>query len=292
MLIKGTWTALITPFRNGSVHIQTLQRLIDAQEKAGIDGLVLLGTTAEAFSLSDNERELIIKTARHQVGNRLGLFVGCGTSSTMSTLQNARQARDFGADGLMIVTPPYVKPNPLGLKEHISRICSAVDLPVMIYNNPGRCGSNMGVEFMLELCQLANVIAVKESGDNLQQICQLIYEKPERIQIFAGDDSLIFPMLCFGAAGAVSVCSNLFPQRIKGFIDALLSENLQKARQLLTPFFPLFKALSFETNPIAIKYLMHHLKLCKPDVRCPLGDIDSRAKLQIDAMLPDIFFKS
>lgn len=285
----GTWTALITPFRDRAVDLDCLQHLIQEQIRAGIDGLVLLGTTGEAFALEKSERALIIKTAKERAGANLGLFVGCGTSSTRSTLENALQAQELGADGVMIVTPPYVKPNFSGMSNHIKAICDQIHLPIMLYNNPARCGRSFDAESLLKLCSHERVVAIKESGVDLEQIAHFALKKPAHIALLAGDDTLLFPMLALGAEGVVSVSSNVMPAVVKELVDALFDSHLKRARICFAKLFPLIQSLGEQTNPIAIKYLMEKRQLCSAEVRCPLGDLEASAKRRIDDQLIDIF---
>lgn len=290
--IQGTFTALITPFaEDDEIDWASLEQIIQIQLQAEVDGLVLLGTTGEALALSGDESAKVVQFARARVGGKLPLWLGSGASSTRATLLQSERAEKLGADGLMIVTPPYVKPNQSGIRDHFAAICKHVDLPIMIYNNPARSACGLSVNTLLELCQHSNVVAIKESGGDMSQWVDLIEQRPARVSVLAGDDSAIYPMLALGAQGAISVLANARPKSVKQLIDYLLAGALIKARSHYFKLWPLIRALSLETNPLIVKYLMQAGGLCSARTRTPLGEICDTTKLQLQSLTRELLKK-
>ncbi len=282
----GTLTALITPFQGDEIDWNALLRIADVQARAGVNGLVLMGTTAEVFALNDEEQVRIFQTLRTRLGATFPLWWGCGTSSTRTTVERVRRAETLGADGAMIVTPPYVKPNAHGMRRHIAEICERTALPIMLYNNPGRAAISLEVSTLIDLCQFEQVTAIKESGSNLHRAMELIRLRPQRVSILAGDDAWIAPMLLLGAQGAVSVSANLLPKAVKSLIDKGRFAPAEVAAQL-HHLWPLFRALDLETNPLVIKYLMSRKGWCSADVRAPLGPLEDATLQALDPLLSD-----
>lgn len=289
MSIGGTLTALITPFtETDEVDWDSLEGILEAQVRAEVDALVLLGTTGEALSLNVAEQMQIARFALERVGKKLPIWLGCGTSSTKSTLENCQRAEQLGAKGAMIVTPPYVKPNHRGICDHFAAICAHVDLPIMIYNNPGRCGCALGLKTLLELCRLPKVAAIKESAGDISQWVDLIHRRPERVSILAGDDGSLFAMLALGACGAVSVLANSQPRRVRRLVDDLLAGRLKIARARFARLWPYLRALELETNPLIVKALLQAQGLCGARARAPLGEIEETSRLQLAELIRDL----
>lgn len=286
---RGLFTALVTPFRERDIDWEALARIAEAQKRANVDGLVLMGTTAEVFALSDVEQARIFAALRNQLGSGISLWVGCGTSSTQTTVERVRRAEKMGADGAMIVVPPYVKPNASGIHRHFAEICAACSLPIMLYNNPGRAAISLDLTTLIDLCRFDQVVAIKESGCDLHRIVELLRQRPERVSIFAGEDAWIAPMLALGADGAVSVSANAFPDALYALVEMGRASSTAIWREFYR-LWPLFRALDVETNPLVIKYLMHRRGLCAPDVRAPLGPMSEAAIKSLEPLFDDSLF--
>lgn len=276
-MIEGVFTALATPFTaQGVLNEEVLRSLIRFQLAAGIQGIVVLGSTGETPTLTSSEKERIIAIAREEIPNTVQLMVGTGTYSTASTIDNTRIAHSLGADSVLIVAPYYNKPTQEGLFLHYKAIAESVKIPIMVYNNQSRTAVNIQTETLVRIAKLPNIIGVKEASGNILQISEVIEKigrtSPE-FSILCGDDALTFPSIALGANGILSVLSNLIPIQICALTQAALSEEYAKARELHHSLMPLFRMAFVETNPIALKAAM---RLCGIDIgpcRLPLCSI-------------------
>ena len=262
--LKGLITAMVTPFKKGEIDEEGLLRNVAHQIEGGVDALLILGSTGEGMTLKSAERrrimDLVIKASTVPV------IVNTGTSSTLESIERSKEAEGCGADALLIVTPPYVKPMNEGIYYHFKSITEAVSLPVIVYNIPGRTGKNIDISTMKKIAALPQVIGVKESSGNLDQAAHVMHDW----SLFAGDDALSLPLIAMGAAGLISVASNAFPQEMKALVEACLRGDFKKGRELYYPLIPLFDLLFSESNPICIKEAMNELGLAAGDPRMPL----------------------
>jgi 4-hydroxy-tetrahydrodipicolinate synthase len=258
------WTALITPFKeDGSLDLHGLHNNIDYQKEAGIDGILVLGTTGETPTLSDKEKVAIIQAARKHAGP---LMVGCGTNCTKSTIETIQKAQNLGADLALIVTPYYNKPTQEGIFRHFEAIAHQTSIPIVIYNIQGRCGVNIETNTLKKIHTLPKIVGVKEASGNLNQIWQVRSELPNTL-LYSGDDALTLPSLSIGANGVISVASNVFPSVIKELVER---QDVTLHQKLL----PLFKALFSQTNPIPVKWAMQLMGLAAGPLRLPLVDLE------------------
>ncbi len=271
MLFRGCATALITPFTNDEVDYTALRNIIDYQIDNNVDALVVLGTTAEAATLTPNERNGVIDCVMDVVHKRLPVIIGCGANNTKTAIELGKQAKEKGADGILQVTPFYNKCTRQGLVAHYDAISSEVDIPMIIYNVPSRTGVNVLPSTFEELCKLKNVIGIKEASGNMEQIANDIriankYHKA----VYSGDDALTVATMAMGGMGVISVASNLYPSKVSEMTDSALEENFDDARIIQIELLPLISSLFCEVNPIPIKKAMSIAGLCKEDVRLPL----------------------
>lgn len=276
--ITGLYTAMITPFDpKGEINEAGFKDNLSFQKDSRIDGIVLLGTTAEEISLTLDEKERLISIAVKQVGGSLSIMVGIGGGSTKETLHLASLAKQLGAHSLLAVTPYYCKPNQEGLFRYYQTLAESVDLPIVLYNNPGRTGVNLEPATVLRLAEIENIVGVKEASGNLSQINTLIDSLRDRypnFSVFSGDDILTLPILALGGHGAVSVISNLVPEYVKTIVHAMKENRLAEARETHFRLMPLLRAFSVDSNPVPIKAAMTLCGFPAGECRPPLSPLN------------------
>lgn len=250
--------------------MEALRENVRFQIENGVHGLVPLGTTGESPTIKEEERKLIIKTVVDEVNGKISVIVGTGTYSTEEAVRLSKEAQDLGADGLLVVAPYYNKPTQEGLYLHFKAISEAVDLPIIVYNIPGRTGVNVEVQTLVRLSQFDNIVAVKEASGNLAQVMDIIEALGDRITVLSGDDNLTLPIMALGGKGVISVISNLLPKPMVEFVEAALKGDFKKAKELHYHLLPLFKAAFIETNPIPIKTMMNLVGMKAGPCRLPL----------------------
>jgi 4-hydroxy-tetrahydrodipicolinate synthase len=256
-MFEGVFTALITPFnKEGKVDEKALRKLVDFQVEQGIDGLVPVGTTGESPTLDPAEAEQVIRIVVEQASGRVPVIAGTGSNCTDKAIHLTQKAKQLGASASLQVAPYYNKPTGEGFHRHFTAIADAVDLPMVVYNIPGRTGKNIENPVMLKLARHRNIVAVKEASGSIAQMMDLISKKPQDFTVLSGDDNLTFPLMALGGKGVVSVASNLVPQRMKALTQAALQGRWDEARRLHYELLPLFKAMFIETNPIPIQAAM------------------------------------
>ncbi len=274
---KGVITAIVTPFKFGQVDHKTLDQLIKMQIADGAQALVILGTTGEASSLSEKERAKIIERTVQTAGSELEIIVGIGSNDTEKTISLGKQAFALGADGVLAVTPYYVKPNQQGLIRHYSVLADAVQCPVIMYNVPSRTGVNISCETLNALLSHGNISALKEAGGDTDDILhKLICSDPSRI--YCGNDLYMPLFASLGAAGVISVASNACYKRMSEIFDTYSSGKTAKANEMFAKIRPFFKALCCDTNPIPIKSIMADMGLIENGLRLPLTKLDDKKR--------------
>jgi 4-hydroxy-tetrahydrodipicolinate synthase len=293
-LFRGVTTAMITPFlSDGSVDYDGLLRNIRHQVENGISGLLPLGTTGEAPTLSEDEKERIVCTVieeARRANPEVKVMVGVGTNSTSKTIHNAQQAQTWGADALLVVTPYYNKPTQEGILAHFSAVCNETDLPVVVYNIKGRTGTNIETSTLKTMtANNEQVIAVKEASGDIAQMTEVLAQIPD-LAVYSGDDGMTFPLLCLGGQGVISVVSNLLPKRVVDMVAATLDGKLELARKLHFQLLPIFKAAFIETNPAPIKYAMQKAGLASGPLRLPLVEIRQSSRPVLDEVLKSLGF--
>lgn len=285
-MLKGLWTALITPFHeDGSIDEKGFLKLLELQMEASVDGVIIFGTTGESPSLSEEEKSSLLKKARKQLNGKTKLAVGTGSNCTQKTIEECKKAHDAGADAALVVTPYYNKPMQEGLFAHYAHVAEATPLPLILYNVPGRTGVNLLPATIARLAKFPTIQAVKEASGNIVQMMELLELVPQiksSFSILSGDDNLTLPLMALGGHGVVSVVSNLIPEEVKQLVNACRKNDFEKARELHFQLLPLFKAAFIETNPIPIKALMHFAGLPSGPSRLPLTppEADNERKLR------------
>ncbi len=286
--ITGAYTAIITPFDDQSqIDEAGLRDNLRFQMAHSIDGIVVLGTTGEATTLSDTEKETVIHIAREEIDGRVPLIIGIGGSSTQETIHKAHTAHNLGADCLLAVTPLYVKPTQEGIYKHFSALAEAVEIPIMLYNHPGRSGANIDPQTIERLSKIDHIIGVKEAS-NINQINAVIEtvcsQRPE-FAVMCGDDPLTFLLLALGGHGVISVASNLVPGQLKNMVKAAQEGNYTKAREIHFHLMPLFRGLALETNPIPVKAAMNLCGHAAGGYRLPLCELSSAHEKELKEAL-------
>ncbi len=270
-LFQGTGTALVTPFRrDGSIDEAALRRLVDFQIDDGIDMLLPCGTTGEGATLDAAETERVVSIVIEQARRRVPVIVGAGSNSTAKAIQQTRSAKKLGADGVLSVGPYYNKPTQQGFYEHFKAVAESEDLPIIVYNVPGRTGSNIEAATMLRLAEVRNIVAVKEASGNLGQIMDIIRDRPANFRVLSGDDAIALAIVAMGGDGLVSVVSNEAPGMMREILDAGLAGDLVRARELHYRLLPLMNANFMESNPIPVKAALAMMGLIEENYRLPL----------------------
>jgi 4-hydroxy-tetrahydrodipicolinate synthase len=273
----GTYTALVTPFKDGKVDEAAFANLIRLQIKAGVEGIVPVGTTGESPTLDYEEHLKVIELAVKYAKGKVHVVAGTGANSTKEAVYLTREAEKLGANASLQVAPYYNKPTQEGLYQHFRKVAEATRLPVILYSIPGRCGVEIGVETVARLAKdCPNIIGIKEAGGNADRVSQLRMVVPEKFVILSGDDSLTLPFMAVGAVGVVSVASNLIPKQVAQMVRAYLEGNLLKAQLLHQKYYPLFKDLFIETNPVPVKAAMAMMGLIEEEVRLPLVGMSAK----------------
>lgn len=287
LTLKGCGTALFTPFKNGKLDEAAFAASVRRQVEAGIHFLVPLGTTGETPCLSVAERKRVLELTRENAPGKK-LLVGGGTNSLTATLESMAQLPD--ADAFLIVVPYYNKPNQTGLYEYYKAVAGSTDKPIVIYNVPGRTGTNIQAETTLRLAEeIPNVIAVKEASSNYKQISEIIRNKPEGFSVLSGNDDETLSLMATGADGVVSVASNIAPREMVRLAEALQKDDMVTARALHHRLSPLFKACFVEPNPIPGKYAMSCLGLMANELRLPLVPASAKTEELMDKILKELW---
>jgi 4-hydroxy-tetrahydrodipicolinate synthase len=276
-MFTGAMVALVTPFQGGQVDFETLDELIDFQLAGGIDAIVPVGTTGESPTLSHQEHKQVIERVVKSVGGRVPVIAGAGSNSTTEAIELTAFSKKVGADATLQVTPYYNKPTQEGFYQHFKAIAEEVDLPVVLYNIPGRCGAGMTPETIARLAELENIVAVKEATGSLDQASEIAMRC--NITIVSGDDSLTLPLASVGGKGVISVVANIVPADVKAMTDLILEGDLVSARQWHRKLFALSKnMLTLATNPIPIKAAMAMLNMASEELRLPMTPLEETKK--------------
>src|ERR671939_997404 len=269
-MFSGAFTALVTPFRNGEVDVEALEGMVEFQIHNGIHGLVPCGTTGETPAMSEEEDRIVISTVVRVANGRIPVIAGSGSNSTDMAIKYTRMAREAGADGSLQVAPYYNKPTQEGLYRHFATIAESTDLPLILYNIPGRTSVTISAETMARLAEIPNIGGVKDSTLSMNMISNVISLCGEEFDVLSGDDPMTLPLISLGGVGVISVASNVAPGAVSDMVRALLSGDWERGRELHYELLPLFRALFVETNPIPVKTASSILGLCSDEMRLPL----------------------
>jgi len=269
-MFSGTFTALVTPFRNGEVDVEALEGMVEFQIQHGVSGLVPCGTTGETPAMSEAEDRVVVETVMRVTNGRVPIIAGTGSNSTDMAIKYTKMAQEVGADGSLQVAPYYNKPTQEGLYRHFAAIAESTDLPLVLYNIPGRTGVAISAETMARLAEIPNIVGVKDSTLSMNMISDVISLCGEEFDVLSGDDPMTLPLIALGGRGVISVASNVAPGAVCDMVRALLEGDWERGRELHYELLPLFRALFVETNPIPVKTAASLLGLCSDEMRLPL----------------------
>ena len=273
---RGTGTALVTPFKeDGSIDRERFAQHIEAQVEGGVEFVVPCGTTGEGATMSADEQREVIALAVETAKGRVGVMAGAGGNKTDEVMGRAQAAQEVGADAILSVSPYYNKPTPAGLYGHYKAIAEAVDIPVFVYNVPGRTGSNVDAATLLRIAEIGKIAGVKEASGNIEQVMTIIGGRPDGFLVISGDDALTLPIIAAGGDGVVSVVANEAPAAMSDLVRAALTGDFEKARALHYKLLPLMQANFIESNPIPAKTALEFMGRGPANFRLPLAPLET-----------------
>ncbi len=288
MKLNGTFTALVTPFKDDGIDEPALKALIDFQLQGGIDGIIPCGSTGEAAALSYEEHERVIELTVKQVNGKVPVIAGTGSNSTKETIELTGIAKNLGSDMALLVAPYYNRPTQEGLYRHFKKVAEEVDLPLILYNIPGRTGVNMLPELVARLAEIPNIVGIKEASGSVQQVADIFRLTKGTFAILSGDDNLFLPMMSVGGVGVISVLSNILPGRVKALGQAYMEERDQKkALAIHVELMPLFSGMFIETNPVPVKEALYHMGMIEKQVRLPLCNMSAANSAHLQGLLKE-----
>jgi 4-hydroxy-tetrahydrodipicolinate synthase len=281
-MFTGIYTAVVTPFRKGRIDEQAFQKLIRDQVRGGVDGVVPVGTTGESPALRFDEHIRVIELAVQAAKGRVKVLAGTGANATTEAINLTKAAEAVGADGSLQVSPYYNKPSQEGLFQHFRKIARATKLPIILYSIPGRCNIAIEVPTVLRLAKACNnIVGIKEAGGDADRVSQLRAALGQRFTILSGDDALTLPFMAVGAEGVISVASNIIPREISKMVNAFVAGKADAALKLHQKYYPLFKDLFIETNPVPTKAALAMLGKCTEEYRLPLCKMSPANRSQL-----------
>jgi 4-hydroxy-tetrahydrodipicolinate synthase len=273
-LFKGSGVALVTPFKNGRIDFEKLEELLNWHVESKTDAIIICGTTGEASTMTENEKKETIKFTVDVVNKRIPVIAGTGSNNTAASISMSRWAESIGVDGLLIITPYYNKTTQKGLFEHFKAIDDSVNTPIIMYNVPSRTGLNMASKTLLKLCELKNIVAIKEASGNISQIAEMKALCRDKIDIYSGNDDQIIPILSLGGIGVISVLANIYPRETHDICELYMNGKQDEALKLQLDMLPLINALFIETNPIPVKTAMNLEGMGVGELRLPLCSME------------------
>lgn len=287
-MFAGTGTALITPFsKDGTVDEEGLRRLVNFQEENGVNTLIPCGSTGESAMMSYEEHLRVISIVVDEA-KKARVLAGAGSNCTSEAVLLSKQAEDVGVDGILSISPYLVKPTQEGIFLHYQALENAVDCPIIVYNIPGRTGSNINVDTLLRLAELPGIVGVKEASGNMSQIQNIIARRPKGFEVLSGDDSITLALMSMGADGVISVASNCCPGLVSEMVNSAQSDKFEIAKSIHNKLLPLFGALFCESNPIPIKYVMGTMGYGNGSPRLPLTPLSENGRKILDPILRDL----
>ena len=277
-LFTGSGVALITPFNNkNEINFEKLRELLEFHIANKTDAVIVTGTTGESSTMTDEEKLAVIKFSVETVNKRIPVIAGTGSNNTKHAVEMSIKAQELGADGLLVVTPYYNKGNEKGIYNHYKLIAESVDIPVILYNVPGRTGVNLSINLLKKLAQIKNIIAIKEASGNISYAAEIAREVPE-LDIYSGNDDMTVPLLSLGGKGVISVSANIIPETVHNMTYAFFERDNDTARELQLKYNDLVNALFIEVNPVPVKEAMNFLDYNVGECRLPLGEMSEENK--------------
>ncbi|MBQ2174744.1 MAG: 4-hydroxy-tetrahydrodipicolinate synthase [Alphaproteobacteria bacterium] len=286
-MFAGSIVALVTPFCAGKIDYVALKKLVEFHISSGTDAILVCGSTGEGLLLSDAEREHVIAKTIEISNKRMPIIVGCSSCWTDDAIKLTSQAEKLGADGVLLIAPYYVKPTQNGIIEHFKTVHNSTNIPIIAYNNPGRCAVGMTIDTVAEIAKLPRVVGLKDSNTNLARVNFLKYQAP-KLKLFSGDDPTLPGYLAHGGDGCISVTANIVPRLVKQLLTSWQNrdiDNMQKTANMLAP---VSEAMFVEPNPIPVKYALSRMKLIDNELRLPLTMASDKTKRSLDLLLSSI----
>ena len=289
-MFEGVLTALVTPFRKGAIDEKALRALVERQIAAGIDGLVPCGSTGESATLSHDEHDRVIEIVVDAAAGRVPVVAGTGSNNTQEAIRLTRHAKEAGAAAALLISPYYNKPTQAGIVAHYEAIARATELPLLIYNIPGRTASNILPGTLAQLAQIEWVVGVKESCGNIDQIAHVVAQCPPDFDVLSGDDAYTLPLLAVGGKGVISTTSNVAPVQMLELVRSFRAGRTARALEIHQQLLPLFDALFVETNPIPLKAALSIMGLIDGEIRLPLTPISQPNREALKVVLKELGF--
>jgi 4-hydroxy-tetrahydrodipicolinate synthase len=290
-MFTGSLVALITPFcGDGSVNYGKIEELVEWHIDQGSDGLVVLGTTGESPALTEDEKNRVAQTAIRASGGRIPVLVGSGSNFTAEARDQSLRYQEYGADGLLVITPYYNKTNRRGMLQHFYEIADAVSVPIILYNVPGRTGCCISCDAVRELAQHKNIIGIKEASGDISYVTKISRYVGDDFAIYSGNDDMIVPVMSLGGAGVISVLANILPRETRMMVKAFLDGHVETARELQLRYLDFINSLFIETNPIPIKEAMNRAGFQVGGYRLPLCEMDLDTKTYITDTMRKVGF--
>lgn len=282
-MLKGSYVALVTPFKNNEIDYNALEKLINFQIENGTDGILLMGTTGETPQIASDERERLLNFCFQRIAGRCKVMIGTGTNNYNTTLALTQKAAKLGADYALVITPYYIKPSQHSLFEYFKKISESVDIPIVIYNVPGRTGVNIAAETTIKLAQeCPNIVGIKEASGNILQASTIVKNTSNKFSVMSGEDALNLPLYSVGVKGTISVTANIMPAEVKKLWSLLMNNQVNEAKKLHENLLDINQMLFIETNPVTVKEAMAMMGLIEQEVRLPLVLMldENRGKLE------------
>lgn len=290
-MFQGSIVALVTPFKQGELDEKALRDLVEFHIAEGTNAIVPCGTTGESATLSHEEHCRVIEIVIDQAKRRVPVIAGAGSNSTKEAVFLTEHAKKSGADAVLSITPYYNKPTQAGLYQHFKTIAEQVDIPIVLYNVPGRTGVNMLPDTVIELSKIKNIVGVKEASGSLDQAGAIIQHTDDSFDVISGEDSLTFPMMAMGAKGVISVTANVAPKKMAQMCKAVLENNMIEARKLHYELIDLSKAVFYETNPIPAKKAVYLMGLIENEIRLPLVEMTKENTEKLKTVMKNLGIK-
>ncbi len=290
-MFQGSIVALVTPFKQGELDEKALRDLVEFHIAEGTNAIVPCGTTGESATLSHEEHCRVIEIVINQAKKRLPVIAGAGSNSTKEAVFLTEHAKKSGADAVLSITPYYNKPTQAGLYQHFKTIAEQVDIPIVLYNVPGRTGVNMLPDTVVELSKIKNIVGVKEASGSLDQAGAILQHTDDSFDVISGEDSLTFPMMAMGAKGVISVTANVAPKKMAQMCKAVLENNMIEARKLHYELIDLSKAVFYETNPIPAKKAVYLMGLIENEIRLPLVEMTKENTEKLKTVMKNLGIK-
>ncbi len=288
--LRGTGVAIVTPFKNDfSIDLSAMERVVNHVINGGVNYIVVLGTTGESVTLTKDEKKAVICHIKEVINNRVPLVVGIGGNNTQEIINQVRNANLTGVEAILSVSPYYNKPNQRGIFQHFKAISNSCPVPVIIYNVPGRTGSNITAETCLQLAhECENIVGIKEASGNMEQIMKIVKDKPENFLVISGNDMDILPICAIGGAGVISVIANAFPTEISEITNLSLKLNFRSARELHFKFMEMIELCFIDGSPAGVKAMLNLMNLCNNTLRLPLVPVSKPVYTRIQKAIDDL----